>query len=294
MSNYPTPPRSSSTISKPDLSARRHDDNARAPHHGSAAASSLQPDPFHDRNAHEPVDHQSARESLWHQPDLTVLSPKPWDLTFKPALGRASEPYSHAATRHAHGPTSSTSPSYVNRSYSDGERDHVAPWPTPRRPGSCPPKPLHYSPRHPPPSAYSAARPQPRPGFLRRLRSRINRLSHAILRWIRRHPVAATMLSIVPVLVAATAFKGLKKLVAVMRSLGSRRHKGGDKKSQKWGYGFDDFANFAGSEGGPLEGLLMILRMAIDHYCRLTHSAIPRAASILLHLYFIQPSKKSH
>ncbi|KAM3084319.1 hypothetical protein ACMFMG_001577 [Clarireedia jacksonii] len=50
---------------------------------------------------------------------------------------------------------------------------------------------------------------------------------------------------------------------------------------------FGDFEGFAGTNGGPLDGILRIIHMMMNHYCRLSPSSIPRAASILLELYFL-------
>lgn len=63
------------------------------------------------------------------------------------------------------------------------------------------------------------------------------------------------------------------------------------EEAEEWGYGMDHFKGFAGSKGSPIEGFLKVMQMAVNHYCKLTPSAVPRAASILLELYFLERLK---
>lgn len=61
---------------------------------------------------------------------------------------------------------------------------------------------------------------------------------------------------------------------------------------EEWGYGIDDFKGFAGSKGGPVQGFMKIMQMMVNHYGKLTPSAVPRAASLLLELYFLEKINK--
>ncbi|TVY93409.1 hypothetical protein LAWI1_G004776, partial [Lachnellula willkommii] len=50
----------------------------------------------------------------------------------------------------------------------------------------------------------------------------------------------------------------------------------------------DHFVGFGGSKGGPMEGMLKILQMLVNHYCKLSPSMVPRLGSILLEVYFLE------
>ncbi|KAK0130241.1 hypothetical protein ONS96_000764 [Cadophora gregata f. sp. sojae] len=168
----------------------------------------------------------------------------------------------------------------------------------PRRRSFSPPKgrhsprPIYYSPTNPIPSPYNVSRPTPRPGFVQRMLARIEGWIRASMRWCNRHPIAAGFLTFIPVLAGAgivRAAKGLK-IREMLKRMGAGQTKKGEAEKD-WAWGMDQFVGFGGSKGGPLEGILKILQMGINHYCRLTASSVPRLASIILELYFLEIKK---
>lgn len=141
-------------------------------------------------------------------------------------------------------------------------------------------RPFYASPSNPLPTPfpYSTARPKPRPGLLRRLKAKIVACLRACMKWCRRHPVAAGLLTFVPMLAGAGLLRlgvvsGLVPLLkkASPRSLFERAGGGqqgngkkGEKGEGKWDDdGMGQFAGFAGSKGGPLEGIFRILQMGV-------------------------------
>ncbi|EPE24871.1 hypothetical protein GLAREA_11452 [Glarea lozoyensis ATCC 20868] len=92
---------------------------------------------------------------------------------------------------------------------------------------------------------------------------------------------------------ALRAFSGLQKVLGKLEKgmgggvPGEKRVKKEAKKGE-WGWGLDHFVGFGGTKGGPLDGIMKVLQMFMNHYARLTPSAVPRAACILLELYFLE------
>jgi len=122
------------------------------------------------------------------------------------------------------------------------------------------------------------------------------------MRWSSKNPIKAGLLTFIPVLATAgimRAMHGVGKLFGgqkgALGGLGkAARVKGLEKEAKKeWGYGLDHFVGFAGAKGadGPLAGVLKTLHMFVNHYCKLTPSSVPRLASILLELYFLEAGK---
>ncbi|KAL2062577.1 hypothetical protein VTL71DRAFT_5649 [Oculimacula yallundae] len=154
------------------------------------------------------------------------------------------------------------------------------------------PRPIYFSPTNQPPSPYNASRPSPRPGFVQRMLARIERWIRSCMRWCKRNPITAGLLTFIPVLAGAGVVRVVKSLGIgnMFKKMGAGQTKKGEAKKE-WGWGMDQFASFGGSKGGPLEGILKILQMGINHYCRLTPSSVPRLASIILELYFLEVKK---
>jgi len=87
--------------------------------------------------------------------------------------------------------------------------------------------------------------------------------------------------------------RGVGKMVGLVEKgdgVGEKMRKKFGGKGE-WGYGLDDFKGFAGSKGGPLDGILKIIHMLVNHWCKLTPSAVPRVASIIMELYFLDGKK---
>ncbi|KAG4426123.1 hypothetical protein IFR04_000830 [Cadophora malorum] len=168
----------------------------------------------------------------------------------------------------------------------------------PRRRSYSPPKgrrsprPIYYSPTNPVPSPYNASRPTPRPGFVQRMLARIETWIRASMRWCKRNPMTAGLLTFIPVLAGAGMVRAVKSLGIgdMLKKMGAGQTKKGEAE-REWGWGMDQFVGFGGSKGGPLEGMLKILQMGINHWCRLTASSVPRVASIILELYFLEIKK---
>ncbi|PBP27568.1 hypothetical protein BUE80_DR001382 [Diplocarpon rosae] len=158
------------------------------------------------------------------------------------------------------------------------------------------PRSIYYSPQNPIPTPYNASRPAPRPGFVHRMLKKLTGWVRSWFKWCKRNPIKAGVLSCVPViagagLVRTINFLGLGKRIGdLFKRMGGGQKKKGEE-DREWHMGMDQFAGFGGSKGGPLEGILKILQMGINHYCRLTSSAVPRFASILLELYFLEAKK---
>jgi hypothetical protein len=122
------------------------------------------------------------------------------------------------------------------------------------------PRPLYYSPSNPIPSPYSAGRPKPRPGFLRRIAMKVEAWIKRFMRWSREHPLLAGVLTFIPVMTIA----GFVKIARVLgNGLGyGRKGKGKGFKGLE-GMGFENFRGFNGTKYGPLEGILKMLQMFV-------------------------------
>jgi len=110
------------------------------------------------------------------------------------------------------------------------------------------------------------------------------------------------LMTFIPVLLGAglvKTVKGVKHLLTGKGAGGKEGKLGKDmrgeakKMEKKWHEEiFQDFKGFGGSKAGPLDGLLKIVHMLVNHWCKLSPSAGPRAASILLELYFLDIKKQ--
>ncbi|KAH9206544.1 hypothetical protein DL95DRAFT_396835 [Leptodontidium sp. 2 PMI_412] len=154
------------------------------------------------------------------------------------------------------------------------------------------PRPIYYSPTKPVPSPYNASRPTPRPGFVQRMLAKIESWIRSWMKWCKRNPITAGLLTFIPVLAGAGMVRVVKSLGVgnIFKKMGAGQMKKGEAKKE-WDWGMDQFVGFGGTKGGPLEGILKILQMGVNQYCRLTSSAVPRLASIILELYFLEIKK---
>lgn len=90
------------------------------------------------------------------------------------------------------------------------------------------------------------------------------------MRWSKKNPMIAGVLTFVPVMtmavvvkIARVAGKGLG-FVEKGFSRPPMVDGAGDKGiggGEEWGWGMDDFKGFGGSKGGPFEGLLKVVQM---------------------------------
>ncbi|TVY44227.1 hypothetical protein LOCC1_G004429 [Lachnellula occidentalis] len=145
-----------------------------------------------------------------------------------------------------------------------------------------PPRPIYFSPTNKPPSPYSTARPKPRPGFVKRIKAKIEEWVRALITWAKENPVKAGLAAFVPLVAVAGVAKAVHGLVAIGGELLGRKmdeHEGGkagdeeeedgkeergeekEKPKKVYGWGLDHFVGFGGSKGGPMEGMLKILQM---------------------------------
>ncbi|TVY44110.1 hypothetical protein LSUB1_G001901, partial [Lachnellula subtilissima] len=175
------------------------------------------------------------------------------------------------------------------------------PYPRPQRRRTPPPRPIYFSPTNKPPSPYSTARPRPRPGFVKRITAKIEEWVRSFIRWAKEHPVKAGLAAFVPLVAAAGFAKAVHGIIALGGELLGREtdeHEGGkegndedekgkEKPKKVYGWGLDHFVGFGGSKGGPMEGMLKILQMLVNHYCKLSPSMVPRLGSLLLEVYFL-------
>jgi len=164
-----------------------------------------------------------------------------------------------------------------------------------------PPRPLHFSPTNPPPSPYNSSRPSPRPGFITRMLRKLDRGIRSFMRWAKTNPIKAGFLTFLPVMAGVGVVKLAKTLgrgLGILEKGYGRTKldkgigKGAGKEAERvWGWGLDEFKGFGGSKAGPLDGIIKIVQMLVNHWCKLTPSAIPRTASILMELYFLDIKK---
>ena len=83
--------------------------------------------------------------------------------------------------------------------------------------------------------------------------------------------MTAGVLTFVPVMTIAGVVKiarGMGKGLGFIGKLGKAGGmRGGDKRPEGlgrgWGWGLDEFKGFAGSKGGPFEGMLKVLQMLV-------------------------------
>jgi hypothetical protein len=88
------------------------------------------------------------------------------------------------------------------------------------------------------------------------------------MKWSKSNPMKAGLLTFVPIVAGAGIVKmvrGVGKMVGLVEKGDGAGEKMRKKLGGKgeWGYGLDDFKGFAGSKGGPLEGVLKIIHMLV-------------------------------
>ncbi|KAI9047353.1 hypothetical protein LZ554_008800 [Drepanopeziza brunnea f. sp. 'monogermtubi'] len=307
--DYPTPPRSSS----PPMDE----------HNKSSQRSSYQDRPVHETYFLEAADRpRPSSPNHWdrdapQKPEYEYLPPQR-----SYSLKQDQDQYRAAAARSQEYPQQDSKPNYSHTGSSSSNKYYTRPTspssqkprpqqqqtPSRRRSPSPPktirlsPRPFYYSPTNPLPTPYNASRPLPRPGLMERLEAKLVSWIRAWVRWCKRHPVTAGVLTCIPVLAGAGLVRAVRKLGLAagvggyLKSLfDGRTHKGtetgeGEDKDAEWDDGIGQFAGFAGVKGdpGPLRGILKLLQIGVNHYCRLTSSAVPKLASILLELYFLE------
>ena len=140
------------------------------------------------------------------------------------------------------------------------------------------------------------------------------------MRWAKKNPIKAGIASFVPVLLGAGAVRAVSGLSGVAKHMfgkletgmggGKSGHKRNPSEKKEWDWGLNHFVGFGGTKGGPLDGIMKVLHMFMfvhphfylllsnpqlktdvscrNHYARLSPSAVPRAAIILLELYFLE------
>ena len=84
------------------------------------------------------------------------------------------------------------------------------------------------------------------------------------MRWCKRNPMTAGLLTFIPVLAGAGMVRAVRSLGigAMLKKMGAGQTKKGEAE-REWGWGMDQFVGFGGSKGGPLEGMLKILQMGM-------------------------------
>ncbi|KAG9228814.1 hypothetical protein BJ875DRAFT_348101, partial [Amylocarpus encephaloides] len=185
------------------------------------------------------------------------------------ALYQNSNPLNHPGQRRRRSNTDSPNHLYgpPNQQHTDVDHvydashyqpSHVSPTQRRRTP---PPRPLYFSPSNPPPSPYSIGRPQPRKGFVARMKDKLVQWVRGLIRWAKRNPIKAGLASFIPVMLGAGAIRAVNGLGGVTKKLFSKLETGmgGGRPDQKrkptekkhWGWGLDHFVGFGGSKGGP-------------------------------------------
>ncbi|RDW85823.1 hypothetical protein BP5796_04148 [Coleophoma crateriformis] len=209
-----------------------------------------------------------------------------------PRPGPYFPPYEAETPRHAHQYDEYYTDSYVPRpkSQSFPQKGHPS---SSKSRGRRSPSPILYK----IPSPYNASRPRPRPGFVKRVASRFREWVGELVRYARRHPFKAGLLSLLPIVALGGLMKGLVKagegLIGWIEDSKRRRVEREGKEDDKLDASsiFGQFSKFAGSKSGPLDGVLKVIQLLINHWCKLTPSPLPRTASILMELYFLEPWK---
>ncbi|KAE9364383.1 hypothetical protein N431DRAFT_488952 [Stipitochalara longipes BDJ] len=269
---------------------------------------------YQDSYSHPAEPKLSAQDTYFNQSYSTPASPNHWDPSSKPVptnnINAASTvhfdtlpPRRKSSPIQAYGPhTKPYSGSYdpFPRPSSTGVSPNTSPTKPfpPRKSSRTPPRPLYSSPLNPVSSPYNASRPQPRPGLLRRMAMKLEQWIRSFMKWSSTNPIKAGLLTFIPVLAVAgvvKAAKGIGKLFGGAAGGAGKAAglKAAEKQAKKeWGYGLDEFVGFAGAKTmHPMGGLLKTVQMLVNHYCKLTPSSVPRLASILLELYFLDVGK---
>lgn len=284
MASYPTPPPSNPAAdmayAAPKLSAQQsyyHDAGpptpADAPHNSTYAANP--PGAFPQDNSYGPQNSTHAARPSGGRvspsyPQGNSYGPQNAPYATKPSGGRASPTYAQIHPYEPHRPSSH--PSSGSRASSSSPNAFVRPISPYRR---KPTPPFMYAPGRTPSPYAVGGRPQPRPGFIARVEAKLTKWIQGFMRWARKNPIKAGLLTFLPFAAAAVVSrlagvigKASAPLVgAMMQGLGGKkRGKGGEKglkegENAKWGYGMDHFDGFEGSKGGPINGLLKMVHL---------------------------------
>jgi hypothetical protein len=91
------------------------------------------------------------------------------------------------------------------------------------------------------------------------------------MRWGKKNPMIAGVLTFIPVMTIAVVVKitkGLGRgLGLVEKGFGRPGKLGAEDKGiaeeSKWGWGLDEFKGFGGGKGGPFEGLMKIMQRLV-------------------------------
>ncbi|TID26469.1 hypothetical protein E2P81_ATG00941 [Venturia nashicola] len=150
------------------------------------------------------------------------------------------------------------------------------------QPSSRPYSPLHRS--RTPLSPYNTSRARPRPGFLKRISTRCKTLVKWIVSLGKRHPILFGLATFLPVMAIAVGVK-------VARNIG--RLFGGIRKFSAGGTFIEPFADFKGLAGAKseLHGVLKVVHMYANHWCKVSPSPWPRTLSMLLEIFFMEHKK---
>lgn len=134
------------------------------------------------------------------------------------------------------------------------------------------------------------------------MKDKLFELIRKAMEWAKKHPIQAGLASFLPILASAAVWKTFKSLREVTngvfmkmieglggggRGLGKSAKKE-VKKLESYGWGLDHFVGFGGTKQGPLDGVMKILQLYINHYTKLSPSMVPRTICILLDLYFLE------
>lgn len=149
------------------------------------------------------------------------------------------------------------------------------------RPSSRAYSPLHKS--RTPLSPYNTSRARPRPGLLKRISTRCKTLLRWVITLAKRHPILFGLATFLPVMAIAVGVK-------VARNIG--RLFGGSKKfgAGLVGEHFKDFKGLAGAKS-ELHGVLKVVHMYANHWCKVSPSPWPRTLSMLLDIFFMEHKK---
>ncbi|KAE9984596.1 hypothetical protein BLS_001971 [Venturia inaequalis] len=150
------------------------------------------------------------------------------------------------------------------------------------QPSSRPYSPLHRS--RTPLTPYNSSRARPRPGFLKRVSTRCKTLIQWVISLGKRHPILFGLATFLPVMAIAVGVK-------VASNIG--RLFSGSKKFSAGGMLMEHFADFKGLAGAKseLHGVLKVVHMYANHWCKVSPSPWPRTLSMLLEIFFMEHKK---
>lgn len=301
--NYPTPPRSSSP--------KGYDSFAPAAlPTPSETQSSIPTQPSYSKSnleAYQNGHHQYSTQDQYS--DYAPQKPVYYnELTQYHARGRdAEEQYStstaprkssyneitryHAKNRDSQGldsqgqysASTSRTPSYYNvHTLGIEDEGHVTQSQKASYPVSRPRSPLHRS--RTPLSPYNSSRARPRPGFLKRISTRCKTLVQWVISLGKRHPILFGLATFLPVMALAVGVKVASNIGKLF---------GGNKVFSAGGLLTEHLADFKGLAGAKTElhGVLKVVHMYANHWCKVSPSPWPRTLSMLLEIFFMEHKK---